>query len=302
MHIYITTSNGVYKYSTREKKTQKIIDNKYAGFFHRKAKGFFGITQGRNSNEIIIASREKLGTPNAGKPATDCRLLSLDANTNNYHIIGEVLDVHDVHQIAAYQQLIFLTDTGKNRVVVFDREKKKVVHWLNLGLDRKDIHHINAILIFHEKLFIGLNNRGESDSQILEIQLKEVIDSCNSEGIPDLLNYGKLHTLKNRHHTHDLLPFENSFLVCGSHEGIIFRADSGQILTQQNRWVRGIAQTDEGLWVGSSPIAERSERHSEKLNGTLLLFTLPAFEKQYEVSLEGAAQVNDMIAVKLRES
>ena len=169
--IFITTSNGVYLIRAGADKAELVMSNKHTpGLFRKKAKGYFGICQHKQSGDVLVASREKLGTPDAGKPATDCKLHRIDPTSLEHQVIAEIHDLHDVHQIACNDNKVYLTDTGKNRVHVYDLADRQISKMLNVGPQRVDIHHLNAIHCDQSTLLIGLNNRGLQDSAILKLK------------------------------------------------------------------------------------------------------------------------------------
>lgn len=300
MAIFITTSNGVYRLpteATHEDLTPKVVMQKKTSFwpFSKGDFGFFGVAHWATANMVLVAARTDLGTPKVDKKATDTRLYAMDPNSLQTELFAEIKDIHDVHQICIHQDNCFLTDTGKNRVHVYDLNRKEVTHLLNVGDERDDINHINAVSVVEDHLLVGLNNRGHSEAAILKIPLKRVLDAhqrVSSE------QDGETMTLAGLFHTHDIEPLEQGLLVCSSHTGEVFRVGQTQALLKANDWVRGLVATKEGLWVGASPLADRSERHREDLDGQVYLYTSQApWTKKRSVFLKGCGQVNDLIEV-----
>lgn len=295
--IFITTSNGVYQLHEETGNTVLVMGNKHTpGLFKKKAKGYFGICLHQPSGDILVASREKLGTPEAGKPATDCKLHRINPVTLEHKVIAEVRDLHDVHQIASHGDRVYLTDTGKNRVHVYDLNAGKVVRMINVGPLREDIHHLNALHCEARALLIGLNNRGKQNSAILELPYT-VIDSVDSIAF-DGLEYGRLHTLHGVDHTHDIEPLENDYLICASHSGFVFRLSDKEKLIHMDNWVRGLCCDDKGIWVGTSPLASRTERHSERLDSSINYYDKTALRLKKSINLRGSGQVNDLLTLQ----
>ena len=139
--LFITTSNGVYALDDDSGKSQCILGNKHTpGFFEKKARGYFGITFHEQTGKVIVASREKLGTKKHDKPSTDTRLHAINPLNFEYELIATIMDVHDVHQITSDEQFIYLSDTGKNRVIVFDMKTNRTHCIINIGHEREDIN------------------------------------------------------------------------------------------------------------------------------------------------------------------
>lgn len=293
--IFITTSNGVYVLKAGSKQPQVVMTRKHTrGLFKKKSLGYFGICHHQDSGKILVASREKLGSKVIDKPSPDCKLLAIDPVTLGYEVIGIVMGVHDVHQITSNGSLVFLTDTGLNRIHVYDLAQQKTIRILNIGAQRSDIHHLNAVYASTDTLMIGMNNRGTQESAVLSISLDKIRDATDFE--IDGLLLGETQVLTGIRHTHDLEPYGDDFLCCASHAGFVFRLSDLQPIITINSWVRGLCADEKGLWVGSSPLASRKERHSEKLDGCVYLYSHQDFTRLETYPLQGSGQVNDLLA------
>lgn len=295
--IFITTSNGVYRYRSGETHAERVLGKKHTpGLFRRKGRGYFGICLHQPSRRLLVASRERLGTPKAGKPTTDCKLVWLDPISGAYSVAAEIRDVHDVHQIACHGDHVFLTDTGKNRLFDYDLATGELAHIVNIGSERKDINHLNALCCDDIQLHIGLNNRGNQESAIMTVAIDELIGTPEREITLDTA--GTSRSLPGMYHTHDIEPYEGDFLVCSSEAGRVLRAGQGTTVIQQNGWVRGLCVSAEGIWVGISPKAKRKNRHSDSLSGSILLHTHGDFAQARTITLEGSGQVNDLLCLE----
>jgi hypothetical protein len=299
--IFITTSNGVFRLQAEDPAPQLVLPRRKGFlkgilFFPKPSGGFFGIAPHHDGESFLAASRERLGTPRKGKPWTDTRLyrVFVDAQRQPEPVV-DLRDVHDVHQIATAGpnagSLVILTDTGLNRVVLHDLDTGRTWH-RNVGDQREDINHLNAVHVDGERVLLGLNNRGNKPAEVLEVALEDLRDPGNAG---DLLEVGSLKALGDQLHTHDIEPFAGSLLYCASHDGQVHRVDDGSVVLELGGWVRGLVQTDDGLWVGASPLAERSQRHREDLDGHVHLFDAETLEKKRSWLLKGAGQVNDLV-------
>ena len=293
--IYITASNGVYYYDEANDVSGVIMDNKYRRkFFAKKAYGYFGICHHKGSNSIIVSSREKLGTPKSGKPTTDAGLHAIDISNNTFRTIGYIKDIHDVHQIDVYQDLVLLTDTGKNRVIVYDILKCEVTKIINVGKERDDINHINAVTVLNENIYIGLNNRGHKDSEIMVVPVS-ILDSPGSTFQAD--NNCSIITLKNHKYTHDIEPYRDSFLVSISHDSFVISADTLKPVMHGDNWVRGLAVSESGIWAGQSHFAKRSKRHGKKFDGLIIHVNPKDNTIMKSVKVNAAGQINDLLVI-----
>lgn len=294
--VFITTSNGVYRIDPRTGEVRLALPRRRGWWiFRRGGMGFFGIDFHEKSGRVIAASRERLGTPKKGKPTTDMKLYAIDPDSLRSEEIAEIRDVHDVHQIAITGDTVFLTDCGLNRVPVYDLIAGEIVTTINIGTEREDINHVNAVHAGDDELLIGLNNRGERPAEIIRLDMGSLEDP------PDVIparKEGEVIELDGIRHTHDIEPAGERLLVCSSFEGIVYDAARGEKLFHVQDWTRGIAVGDSELWVGSSEMADRSKRHREDLDGAVHVFEADEpwrLIRSYQ--LEGAGQVNDIILV-----
>ncbi|MDH5751072.1 MAG: hypothetical protein OEZ59_01470 [Deltaproteobacteria bacterium] len=287
--IYITTSNGVLSYDHQADKCTMLVSP-------AESQGFFGLDFHQSSGTIIAACRRNLRfTFRQKKHGSDVMLYRIDPSDGTARELGPVYKVFDVHQIAIHGDTVFLTDTTLNRVHVFDLASRRTTGMLNIGPRRKDINHVNAVLVRDGELLVGLNNRGEKDSEVLSIPLDLALSP--PRGKVDILKLGRIRAMRGVVHSHDLEPYENGLIGCASHDGFVFRMETSEPFIRTEGWVRGLAETPEGLWVGTSRIATRAERHKGELDGRIMLFSHGEAEPRKTVPLEGAGQICDLISV-----
>ncbi len=291
--LFITTSNGVYVLDTESGKSERFLGNKHTpGFFKKKARGFFGITFHEKSGKIIVASREKLGTKRHNKPTTDTKLHAIDPVSLQYEQIATILDTHDVHQIISDNNLIYITDTGKNRVVVYDLDSQSIVKIVNVGAVRDDIHHINAVLIHNGELLIGLNNRG-NESEILHVKINDLFMTDDDQ--IDAKDIGTISTIKGVTHSHDLEICGDMLVCCSSHNGQVINTETAEVLIKEDLWVRGLVANKSYIWAGESYITSRKQRHSKSIDGYIHKYSLDDYSTINTYTLTNSGQVNDLI-------
>ena len=294
--LYITSSTGVFSYNLESNKISQIMSNKNrSGFFSKRSQGFFGICLDKKANKIIVASREKLGTASAGKPSTDIGLHYIDPLSNTYETIGYVKDIHDIHQIDISGDIVFLSDTGKNRIIAYNIQTAAIVCTLNIGNIRDDINHINAITCHENHVLVSLNNPDAKANEILYLPFslignKTVIDNAYDHA-------DKVQSLSPYTHTHDIEPYKNSFLVCSSFDSIIFDAHTLEPVITINNWVRGIAISRYDIWAGQSMYAKRSKRHSRSIDGAISQINLETHQLEKTIPILGAGQINDLLYI-----
>lgn len=295
--LYITTSNGVYGYREKDEKFTLLVGNKHSpGFFRKRAIGYFGICFHEKTNQLILSSRERLGTPYAGKKTTDTGLHVFDQRKMQRTDYHEVMDAHDVHQIAVVGDLVFLTDTGKNRVHVYDLVNRKTINLINIGVKREDVNHVNAIYADHEQLLIGLNNSKLGDSEVIRLEMGYIRENAGHEF--DGYEQGKVITRKGIQHTHDIEPFGEGFLACASSDGDLISLEDGRVLKHIGDWARGITMGNQYLYVGTSGIAARIRRHGNNKSARVFVLEPKSFKLVKEIIVPKAGQLNDMVYEK----
>lgn len=301
--LFISTSNGLFAYDEDKDDVQCVMGNRdghgWKGALRlQRSYGCFGIVLSDDGRELLVAARAKLGTESVGKPATDMWLFSMEVSTRKVAKIAPVRDVHDVHQIEVWRNYVLLSDTGKNRVHFFSRTSNKVELVVNVGDTRTDVNHINALNVRDNILHIGCNNRGAKKGEIISFAL----DRLAERGEAEL----QVEHLAPRVHenpypsTHDIEDFgDDDFLVCASHAGKVFCVSEGRdLLYAEGEWVRGLAFSARGLWVGSSVLADRAHRHDKSLSGHIGLYDPQSGKRLHVVPIAGAGQINDIVHVK----
>jgi hypothetical protein len=292
--IFITTSNGVYRLQANEQTAHLVLPREKKFFFLRKGSGgFFGISPHPDGDSFIAASREKLGTPRHDKPWTDVRLYRIwEETSRSPETLADIHDIHDVHQIATMGRLVLLTDTGKNRIGIYDLDSDTTTT-MNIGPERTDINHLNAVHVSGNSVLFGLNNRGDKPAEILTVPAS-ALGIMNQA--TDALDAGTLKKLGDQTHTHDIEPFGKDYLYCASHDGRVHRLSTREAILHCGDWVRGLAVNDDGLWVGASALADRANRHREDLDGEVHLYDQQSLELIKTWQLESSGQVNDIVA------
>ncbi len=286
--LFVTTSGGVVVCDPRGGLVEQVVPVR-----DRKWTGFFGIANHDATGRVLAACRQHLGTQRVRKHSTDVLLYSIDPETLEHEIVAEVYGVHDVHQIEAWKDLVFLTDTGLNRLHVLDLGSGEVRWIVEMGDERDDVNHLNALLVQDPVLLVGMNNRGHQDAAVMHIPLESFREG--TEGVIDSYAVASVEPLPGHQHTHDLEPWTKGLLACASHDGLVLRTDPPGVLFPVGGWSRGLAVDTDGIWVGISQCAERGRRHSRRLAGEVVLFAHQTYEPVQRITIKGAGQVHDLI-------
>lgn len=292
--LFITTSQGVYLLNQDETEAKLCLKREKGLLFFKKGGfGFFGLDQYKS--DVLVASRENFSKQRLAKHSEDVRLYKIDAETLQTSHFADIHGVADVHQIAIFEDLCFLTDTGHNLVTVFNLAQKKIATEILVGDERADINHINAVTVHSGTIYIGLNNRGKQDSQVLSIPFSKI---DMDKQVNRAYEIAEIIELKGLTHTHDFELFNNDWLVCASHQGAVYKAQPTAKACEPGSWVRGLVESSKGLWIGMSAKLDRKNRHREDVDGDLSLWSPDFSSELRRVQLSNAGQVNDLLILR----
>jgi len=289
--LFVTTSGGVLFCRSGTGAIDSIVESG-----SRRWTGFFGIARHPRTGTIFAACRARLGTRRVRKHSTDVILYAIDPLTHEAEPVAEIPDVHDVHQIEVGDEHVFLTDTGLNRIHLWDLEAGKTVRIVEVGGERDDINHLNALLLTPDDLLVGMNNRGREPAAVMRLPLSALSgDTEFGDVIIRAGEIGRVTPLPGFEHTHDLEPWRGEILACASHHGTVLRTAPPGVLFSPGGWVRGLTADGEDLWVGISAPAERADRHSRSLDGQVRRYRGGVWTEQQRIALPGVGQVHDLL-------
>ena len=296
MNLFITSSRGVYQYNLQNNTISKIIGNWHKGIFKIPSKGFFGTCLSYSNNKIIFASRENFIHTNYEK-STDVIVHIYDFK--NKVVMNRIIinNLYDVHQITSYKNLIFITETGKNRIQVLNIETNSIEFFIEIGKIRDDKNHINAINIDDNFLFIGLNNGHKKNffknAQLIKIPTFKLYQNKTI----DALDVGTLEDLDNVFHTHDIEKFDDDYLISSSNLGKIYSYNKKKFIKDINPWTRGIAVSNTQLFIGKSGMGKRKFRHSRYYDGEIFVLDKFSLNIIKKIVISKIGQLNDIIYV-----
>ena len=298
MNLFITTSRGVYNYNLINDNISQIIGNWHKGFFRKPSKGFFGISSNIKQNELIFASREKLSKNVNYEKSSDSIVYFYNILKRKFTNKIVVKNLFDIHQITFFDNFVFLTETGKNRIQVLNILNSKIDFFINIGDVREDVNHINAINIDNNFLYIGLNNGHEKNefknAQIIKIPTDQVLKLKSF----DALNHGNLINLNGVYHTHDIEKFDDDYLISSSNLGKIYSLNKQKFIANINPWTRGIAISSDRIFIGKSGIGKRKLRHSRYYDGEVYILNKSNFNFIKKIIIPKIGQLNDIVYVE----
>ena len=186
--------------------------------------------------------------------------------------------IHDPHQAIARNGSIYVANTGKDRIEIYNNNSFSSINWTG---EQTDVHHINTIG-FDESFFYVLENNKQQRSMVKMFDL-------NWQPVQDVsLGLG----------AHNIFRQAQALSVCSSLDRAMVRYDLDiKEITEfpllGRKWLpRGLAKGNNRFYIGLSAEGTRQERHG-RLPGKLIS-TNEDFEIIGTTDLEGAGQVNEV--------
>ena len=248
-------------------------------------------------DQIITVSRENLNKKFTYDKSTGA--INQFINKKNLKIIQKINieSLFDVHQISCNQNFLFLTETGKNRVQILNIKSKIIEKYLDVGIIRDDINHINAISTDNDNILIGLNNGHkknlQQNSQIIKILLKDF--KLNNEKNIDSLKIGKLENLIGVYHTHDIEKINDDYLISSSYSGKIYSFKNKKFIKDLDPWTRGIAISNDNIFIGKSGLGKRKFRHTRYYDGEIYMLDKKNLNLIKKIKISNIGQLNDIL-------
>jgi hypothetical protein len=291
--LYITTSNYLFCYDVNNAKLTKIAIH-VSATQDFDGNGAFGIDYWKNGRKIVIALRRNLiySTLPKGKYSSDVSLLFLDVGSPASTESVDITDVLDVHQIAVFGDTVFIIESSRNRVVLYNLISNSVSKYIKIGNNARDENHLHSIHVDESKIYIVYGNCCRSKLDYGGVVILDTETVLKHDGdVPGLL-YGSVVKIPNYYFTHDIEPFGEDFLICGSHSGDVFSYKTNNSLFNTAGWCRGIALSKKGIWVGNSPMSDLENR--SKGDGEIILFSYDTYKEIFKLKLYGSGQVYDL--------
>ena len=94
----------------------------------------------------------------------------------------------------------------------------------------------------------------------------------------------------------DFVLIGEELVVCTSLDGRVVKVETGEAIIECEKFLRGIAEGPEGIWVGISKVAERADRNRGTEHAYLLHFS-PEFEFIEKITVPKARQIHALLWV-----
>jgi len=159
-----------------------------------------------------------------------------------------------IHQIFCHAGLLYVTAPARDAIDIIDLATGDISVWKWTPEDGHDDHHINSVWSDGKALWVCHNNFGDG-------RPGEILCFSMDRTLLGRLEIGSA--------LHNVFVRDGHIFTCSSQEGRILRHDiqSGKAIESslfdgvvQERYLRGMAATEESIFVGLSSINERSKR------------------------------------------
>jgi len=190
------------------------------------------------------------------------------------------------HQIEWVGDLVLVTDTGSNSLAVFDSQARLVkrIYLNEIRQDDKDRgregNHFNSVHRFGERVYVVAHNY-ERPSEVWELNW------------PGLEVVGKITT--KAAWAHNIWFGENGLVICDSRNGGLYEVKTGDTLWKSSdaqAFTRGLAVSEELIFIGGSQYQERRERYWK--SGKLWIVDRKTLRLLDEFPLPGSGDVQEL--------
>jgi hypothetical protein len=178
----------------------------------------------------------------------DSSLVVYDINFNLIDTKQIPFPAGEIHQITAYNNKVFLTNTKYDSIIIFDLSSNTFSEFKIINSD-SDTKHVNSIFFENDFIYVCCHNRG----------LSEVMKYDMNWNLQEILQAGL--------HSHNIWNMDNKLWTLSSGREELFCISDKQkkkivIPNGRTGFFRGIVQANNKLYFGSS-IDKKSMRNSE---------------------------------------
>lgn len=192
----------------------------------------------------------------------------------------------NIHQIDLIDNLLYLVDTIKNRIIIVHKgHKKKIIypnHLKKQWCPSERNNHFNSLYITNDLAYVVAHNgfiKPKINSQIYVLtrtnyRVKEIINIDSQDA-------------------HNIVYFKKDLMYCDSGRGLLIHGDK-PFFSDPKHFLRGLAITRKSIVLGGSQIIERSKR---AMSDSVLWFLDYSGTPQSCLSLAKIGQVHDLRAL-----
>jgi hypothetical protein len=182
----------------------------------------------------------------------------------------------DTHQIIRHGNELLVTDSYRGRVVAYSLPGLNLVRIYG-GFSFAD--HVNSIRVLQGDLYVLCHNFGKSWLAKINADSGTVVDRYDEVG----------------HESHEIVPWQDSFLVCDSRNGGLIRVNqrtkqATTLWSEAGQYTKGLAVENGIAYFGISPPTERESRY--QIQCDLVAFDLLADRMLWRRRMPCAGLIN----------
>lgn len=190
------------------------------------------------------------------------------------------------HQIMAYENNLYVANTGKNCLSIYDYDLNLIrdvypsgKKW-DITTDGIKHDHFNSIYIAGSDLYFLAHNHGKKSSV-----WKLDKESLNTRAILET----------NAYYAHNIWHEENDLMICNSREGSVYNVDLGKEVWKSPEarvLTRGVALSDDYVFIGRSEYGTRKSRKVS--NGGVYVLDRKTYKMLDLIKLKGSGVVYEL--------
>lgn len=241
---------------------------------HTGAGLYYGIATSDNGENIYVMARNNADPFNyLSKEERSKEQSKVLVMNRSLQVIDEILPPHavtDFHQATFHKGKLWITCTILNAIYIYDFSSWEI--WYPLENECKkgsDINHFNSISVINNQVHIVAHNFGKSEILVFDI---------DSRKLNKKISLGNC--------AHNVWYVDNALWVCDSANQAL-RSCNGRVVSLQG-FTRGVAEFSKGFYIGSSGLAERSDR--KDVDSQIYVLT-PNLDYIRSIPVEGFGQI-----------
>jgi hypothetical protein len=154
----------------------------------------------------------------------------------------------DTHQVLRDGDRLFVTDAFRGRILVYRLPEVQLVRVYD-GFTHEN--HVNSVRPLDGNLLALCHNFGKSWMAKIDPGSGKVVDRYEDVGFC----------------AHDILPWQDCFIMCDSLNGQLIRVDRGTrracpLWSEPGQWTKGLMVENDIAYFGASPPSERESRYT----------------------------------------
>lgn len=242
------------------------------------------------NHDFVYAIHTPLAIRNHGKftPTGLIGKFSFDGKLINYVPTKEKFV--QPHQLQYYNGFLWLADTGSNNIKKIDPDTGE--SWAIIpepSFPKGDIHHFNGIWIHNNKLYVTSHSQRGFQGRL----------TTPGVYVLDYITHQFIAQWSQGSHIHNVFILNDQICVCNSDMGTIVAQD-GSTQLYVGAYNRGVAITDEYIFVGQSPVEVR-ERRGGGHQCSIIIFDKNKRQRIGDIQLFNMGQVMEIRCINQKD-